>query len=98
MDIFNLDDLSDIPKAIVNDLSVCHEDKFSSEIRRLFEISTNGILSIDQVTVGYYRYFKAKKNRKAFMVKLYNISRNKKGFIETVKGRKGIYKLKEQQK
>ena len=93
-DIFNIDNLTDIPKELAEQLSVSTIDRFTGELLELFTIAKKDCLSIDEVTVAYYRKYNKVKSRKAILMKLYNMSRAKKTPLITVKGKKGAYKLK----
>jgi hypothetical protein len=89
MNIFDLENKDDLPEYILKDLN---SDKIGKRLIELFEIA-NRDLSLDEVTVGYYRRFKDKKTKDQLNAKLYNMSLLKKPFFTSVKGRKGIYKL-----
>lgn len=93
-DIFDLSDLSDIPQEIKRDLKILARDDFEKNIIKLFKKAARQ-LTIDEVTVAYFRFFKEKKDRKAIMAKLYNMSRSKRPAIISVENRKGVYVLAE---
>lgn len=93
--LFDLNNLIDIPKEIKKDLN---SDEYAKRIIELFNIAKRP-LSVDEITVGYFRKFNMseedseQKTKRQLNVKLYNMSREKKPLIEAVKGKKGIYKL-----
>ena len=89
--IFDLNDVSDIPSEIKNDLN---RDIFGEQIIELFKIAQRE-LSVDEVTVGYFRKFKEAKTKKQIMTKLYNMSRDDLSLVRSVSGRKGVYCIKQ---
>lgn len=91
--IFDLFDLSDIPK----DLGDIKNDEFSKELLQLFELAGRE-LSVDEITVGYYRHFtlgenRAVKTKTQIQNKVYKLSKDISAPIVSVGGKKGIYKL-----
>lgn len=91
--IFDLNDISDIPQEIKSELN---RDKFAEQILELFNMAGRE-LTVDEVTVGYYRQFQEIKTKRQIMTKLYNMSRETYPAIESVPGRKGAYrKMKSQ--
>jgi len=95
-ELIDLSDLSDIPKKLSNELSISKDKgkgNFKKELIDIFKKFNKG-LRIDEVAVAYYRLYGKVKPRKSFMVKLYAISRSEKPAIETVKGKRGVYRLK----
>ena len=91
--IFDLFDLSDIPK----DLGDIKNDEFSKELLRLFELAGRE-LSVDEITVGYYRHFtlgenRAVKTKTQIQNKVYKLSKDISAPIVSVGGKKGVYKL-----
>lgn len=91
--LFDLTNLSDLPNELKNGLSIKTPSKFESDIRALFEIA-DGPLTIDEITVGYYRKFGGNINKKNMMHKLYVAARNKDCCFEKVRGSKSTYRLK----
>lgn len=94
--LFDLFDLSDIPKS----LGDIKNDELSNEILELFKLA-NRELSIDELTVAHYRRYtkgvpdREPKTKTQIMNKTYKISKEKNSPIESVKGKKGVYRLKE---
>ncbi len=92
-DIFDLTNVDDIPEDVKKDISV---DVFATRIITLFELAKRE-LSIDEITVGYYRKYKnietERKTKKQIMGKVYNMSRERNPQIKSVEGKKGIYAL-----
>lgn len=66
---------------------------FSNQILELFDIAKRD-LSVDEVTVGYFRKFREPKTKKQIMGKLYNMARAINPKIVSVRGRKGVYRKK----
>ncbi len=91
-DIFDLSDLSDLPQSIKSDLNVMKRDEFEKKIIEVFRRAKRDI-TLDEVTVGYFRLHNEQKERKQIMSKLYNMSRNNRPAIESVAGKKGVYRL-----
>lgn len=93
-DIFNTDDIKDLPEEISKDLLT---NDFEKRIVELFNIA-QGNLSIDEITVGYYRVYHDIKTRRQMMTKLYNMSKERKPKIEPVISLRGVYKLRKEVK
>ena len=91
-DIFDLSDLSDLPQNVKSDLNVLKRDDFENKIINVFR-RANRELTLDEVTVGYYRLHNEEKERKQIMAKLYNMSRTNRPAIKSIEGKKGVYKL-----
>lgn len=91
-DIFDLSDLSDLPQNIKSELNVMKRDEFENKIIDVFRRARRDI-TLDEVTVGYFRLHNEEKERKQIMSKLYNMSRNNRPAIESVSGKKGVYRL-----
>ncbi|MBN1325037.1 MAG: hypothetical protein JW974_02365 [Alphaproteobacteria bacterium] len=97
MEIFNTYDVSDIPEALKSGL---RQDDYADQIIQLFKLAGVGVeLTVDNVTVAYYRKFTAgtdnePKKKNAIMAKLYSMGRDKDNPIESVTGKKGTYRLK----
>lgn len=91
-DIFDIENTEDIPSEIK--LTKSPSKYLEDRILELFSIA-NRYLSIDEVTVAYYRHFNnfKKKNKKQIMTKMYNMSRERNPKIESVKGKKGVYRI-----
>lgn len=91
--LFDLTNTSDLPKTICEGLSIKTPNKFESDVRTLFEIA-GGPLTIDEITVGYYRKYGGNINKENMMHKLYITARNKDCCFEKVRGSKSTYRLK----
>ena len=85
--IFDLTDVSDIPAEISTDLT---HDVFGRNILTLFNKAGRN-LTIDEVTVGYYRQFKEIKTKRQIMVKLYSMARARNAKIRSIPNLKGVY-------
>lgn len=90
--IFDLSDLSDLPQNVKSDLNILKRDNFENKIIDVFR-RANRELTLDELTVGYYRLHDEEKERKQIMAKLYNMSRANQPAIKSIEGKKGIYKL-----
>ena len=89
-DIFDVCNVDDIPDEIKNGLN---EVLFAKKILELLDIVKRK-LSVDEVTVGYFRKFGEPKTKKQIMGKLYNMARAVNPKIISVSGRKGVYRKK----
>lgn len=85
--IFDLTDVSDIPEEISTELS---HDVFAQNILTLFN-KAGRKLTVDEITVGYYRQFKEIKTKRQIMVKLYSMARAREAKIKSIPNRKGMY-------
>ena len=85
--IFDLTDISDIPDEISTELNC---DVFAQNILTLFNKAGRN-LTIDEVTVGYYRQFKEIKTKRQITVKLYSMARARKAKIRSIPNLKGVY-------
>lgn len=85
--IFDLTDVSDIPDEISTELTY---DVFAQNILTLFNKAGRN-LTINEITVGYYRLFKEVKTKRQIMLKLYNMARAKEAKIKSIPNRKGMY-------
>ena len=96
MDLFNTYNLADIPESIRAGL---RQDEYAEQIIQLFQLAGPGVdLSVDNITVAYYRKFTAgtnndPKKKNAIMAKLYAMGRDKDCPIISVPGKKGMYRL-----
>lgn len=94
-DLFDLFDLSDIPDSIGD----VRRDQLSNEIIELFQIAGRE-LNIDEITVAHYRKYvknnpaRTIKNKTQIMNKVYKMSKERNTIIESVDGKKGVYRLK----
>ena len=93
-DLFNLNNVDDLPPEMKKDVVSKKRDGVEEKIIGLFKLAQRE-LTIDEVYVGFYRKFGEQKARKYIMSKLYNMSRSDDAAIERVKGKKGVYSLKE---
>ena len=85
--IFDLTDVSDIPAEISTDLTY---DVFAQNILKLFKEAGRN-LTINEITVGYYRQFKEIKTKRQIMVKLYSMARARNAKIRSIPNLKGVY-------
>ena len=87
--IFDLTDVSDIPEEISAELS---NDVFAQNILKLFK-EAGRKLTVDEITVGYYRQFKEIKTKRQIMVKLYSMARARNAKIRSIPNLKGVYEV-----
>lgn len=85
--IFDLTDVSDIPEEISAELS---NNVFAQNILTLFNKAGRN-LTIDEITVGYYRQFNVIKTKRQIMVKLYSMVRARNAKIRSIPNLKGVY-------
>ena len=87
--IFDLIDISDIPDEISTDLNY---DVFAQNILKLFK-EAGRKLTVDEITVGYYRQFKEIKTKRQITVKLYSMARARNAKIRSIPNLKGVYEV-----
>ena len=92
--IFDLTDVSDIPEEISAELS---NDVFAQNILTLFNKAGRNV-TIDEITVGYYRQFKEIKTKRQITVKLYSMARVRNAKIRSIPNLKGVYGVVEDRK
>ena len=92
--IFDLIDISDIPDEISTDLNY---DVFAQNILKLFK-EAGRKLTVDEITVGYYRQFKEIKTKRQITVKLYSMARARNAKIRSIPNLKGVYGVVEDRK
>lgn len=96
-DIFNIDDISDIPEELLSQLGKKVGGKrssFSDQITSLFKEAGRD-LTIDQVAVGYYRKYNKLISRKNILAKLYNMTKGDDAIIAKIgDDRPTRYKIK----
>lgn len=85
--IFDLTDVSDIPAEISTDLT---HDVFAQNILKLFNEAGRN-LTINEITVAYYRKFKEIKTKKQITIKVYNMARARNAKIRSIPNLKGVY-------
>ena len=85
--IFDLTDVSDIPVEISTELTY---DVFAQNILKLFNEAGRN-LTINEITVAYYRQFKEIKTKRQIMVKLYSMARARNAKIRSIPNLKGVY-------
>ena len=85
--IFDLKDVSDIPDEISTELNC---DVFAQNILTLFNKAGRN-LTIDEITVGYYRQFNEIKTKRQIMVKLYSMARARRAKIRSIPNLRGVY-------
>ena len=85
--IFDLTDVSDIPEEISAELTY---DVFAQNILKLFNEAGRN-LTINEITVGYYRQFNEIKTKRQIMVKLYSMARARNAKIRSIPNLKGVY-------
>lgn len=92
-DIFDIANIDDVPDKIKNDVD--NYDIFGNRIVDLFKEAQRD-LSVDEITVAYYRKYKEIKTKKQILNKLYNMRRAITPKIRNVAGKKGFYSLFEE--
>ena len=92
--IFDLTDVSDIPDEISKELNC---DVFAQNILTLFNKAGRN-LTINEITVAYYRQFKEIKTKRQIMVKLYSMARARNAKIRSIPNLKGVYGVVEDRK
>jgi hypothetical protein len=91
--IFNLEDLTDIPGDLRADLSFLKIDKFHKGLISILELADRPV-NLDEISIAYFRLFGEGKSRRDIMIKLYNMSKSKQSAIQSVPQKRGVYTLK----
>ena len=96
-DLFDTNNVRDLPKDIVNQLG---KSPVVDRCINLLKLA-NRELSLDEITVAFYRLYTLKekfpiKRKNQIMATLYSyVKSSTHPIIESVKDKKGVYKLKE---
>lgn len=93
-DIFDLENLKDIPESIRCGLKRNNGGTFCDKILKLFEIAGKPHLSTEELTVGYYRKFGGNIKKTDMRNRLYQLSRQPFPRIEKVKGNRYLYRVR----
>jgi len=86
----DLTDLSDLPPALLDELSVAHADPLEAQIAAVLR-SCGGRADLDQVLIGLYRQFDTIQKRRFLQNKLWRMVR--KGQVRKAKGERGLFSL-----
>ena len=95
-DLFDTYNLDDVPMSLKSELK---QDCFADEIIALFRLVPGRELSVDAITVAHYRKYTKPadaepKSKKQIMAKLYALGKDEESPIESISGKKGTYRLK----
>ena len=85
-DIFDLDDLADLPPELIKELNLASD--VDTKLLELFR-EAGKELNLTQLLVGFYRKYGEKKSRQYMMTTCYRLV--KKGFLKPEEG-KGVYR------
>ena len=92
-DLFSLENIDDLPESVKKELKAFKRDNFEKKLIELFKLATSE-LNLDQIQAGYFRLHKEVKDRRQITTKLYNMSKSDRPAIESIEGKKGVYRLK----
>ncbi len=87
---FDLSNIDDLPDSLKGDLRAYKIDRVEKNIMDLFSLAKRH-LTLDEITVSYFRQYGEEISRKQMMTKLYNMSRAQSPLLKTIKGKKGVY-------
>ncbi len=90
--IFDLDNIKDIPDDLRSQLKLKKLDDFSDKLLQLFELAERE-LSVDEIMISYFRKYDITKTRRQIVAKMYSLSTS--GHIERVPNKRGVYNLEE---
>ncbi len=90
-DIFDLKNVDDLPKPLINELVAYRVDKWEVVIIDL--LSMRSPLSLDQLMVGYFRKYDQHITRRQLTAKMYQMCRAANPKVDSIIGRKGLYRL-----
>ena len=93
-DIFDLEDIKDIPESIRCGLKQNNGGTFCDKVLKLFELADKPRLSIEELTVGYYRKFGGNIKKVDMRNRLYQLSCRPTPPIEKVKGCRCLYRAR----
>ena len=86
-------DTSDLPEEVMKQLASAQMDDLESKVIQTLKSRYEGIANLDEIIVGLYRDFQyIPDDRRKLNNKLYRMS--KRGLLESVPKRKGVYRLK----
>lgn len=83
-------ELSDLPPAVLSELSVAHADPLEAQIVSVLQ-TCDGSASLDQILIGLYRKFETIQKRRPLQNKLWRMVR--KGTLRKAKAERGIFSL-----
>lgn len=83
--------VSDLPEELQQQLASYKLDDTERKILKVMKDSFEGIANLDETIVGLYRVYGEIHERKTVNGKLYRMA--KKDLVESVSGRKGVYKI-----
>lgn len=95
--LFDLDDLADLPDGLKKELQINKKDEGADFERNLIDLFTwaNRGLSLDEIQIGYYRFFKEHINRRELINKLYSLCGSDNVTVKCIEGKTGVYSLRE---
>jgi len=83
-------DLSDLPPALLQELSIAHADPLEAQIIAVLQ-GCGGSADLDQILIGLYRRFDTIQKRRSLQNKLWRMVR--KGTLRKAKAERGIFSL-----
>ena len=86
--VFEGEDLSDLPSALLAELSVSKTDELEDQLATVIN-AAGGEADIDAILVYLFRKFKVVQTRRFLQNKLWRMVQ--KGLLHSVPGRKGVY-------
>lgn len=93
--IFDMKNLDDLPDSVKEGIS---SNAYTEKIIKLFRMAKRP-LTIDEVTVAYYRVYKEVRTRRQINSKLYGLTKAVRPLLErSAIGRRGFYSLREKRK
>lgn len=87
----DLGDLSDLPPELIEQLNLSKVDELEQQVRDIIAAANGGEVGIDQLLIELYRRHKVLQERRFLLNKLYRMGN--KGLIESVEGKKGVYRI-----
>ena len=85
-------DLSDLPESVIEHLNLAKIDELEQQMRDIVAAADGKEIGLDQIIIELYRRHRVVPQSRTFIMnKLYRMG--KKGIIEPVEGRKGVYLL-----
>lgn len=84
-------DISDLPPEVVAELNLSKVDELEQQLRDIVAAGDGAEVSLDPIIIELWRRHKVTHPRRFVMNKLYRMA--SKGLIESVKDRKGVYRV-----
>lgn len=86
-------DLADLPESLLKQIPAVRIDEFEQEILDVIRHRLERVASVDEILVGLYRHSGKVHERQKLAGKLYRMVSSKPPLLESVQGKRGVYRL-----